>query len=265
MAFCTQCGSKLEEGATFCTSCGARQEEGAPVETSVAIEVEEPVEAKEPEPPAEPVAKAAAPQMAQVAAPAASEAAQAMEAQPKSASAAAAAPDSPSEQKKPPTALIAGIVAAVAVVVACVCIFLLISQDKPVPSSEQAPVDTAEVVEVEAISSASSASDAAGNVEAVDILAGDYVLPDSATHAYSVAELAGLSDYELFVARNEIFARHGRKFQREELQQHFGSKSWYHPTISPEAFSDSVLNATEKKNIETIKSIEESHGSPYLA
>ena len=24
MAFCTQCGAKLEEGAKFCTSCGAR-------------------------------------------------------------------------------------------------------------------------------------------------------------------------------------------------------------------------------------------------
>ena len=90
------------------------------------------------------------------------------------------------------------------------------------------------------------------------------MLPDSSTRLYSASELTGLSDYELFIARNEIFARHGRSFQKEELRQHFGSKPWYDATISPSDFSDSVLSSTEKKNIETIKGIEEARHSVYL-
>lgn len=97
-----------------------------------------------------------------------------------------------------------------------------------------------------------------------DVLLDDYVLPDSSTRLYSASELTGLSDYELFIARNEIFARHGRSFQKEELRQHFGSKPWYDATISPSDFSDSVLSSTEKKNIETIKGIEEARHSVYL-
>ncbi len=92
----------------------------------------------------------------------------------------------------------------------------------------------------------------------------DYVLPDSSTRSLSSSELQDMSDYELFVARNEIFARHGRIFQKQELREHFGSKSWYHGTVSPEAFSDSMLSDMERKNIETIKAIEQSRNSQYL-
>lgn len=97
-----------------------------------------------------------------------------------------------------------------------------------------------------------------------DLLEADYVLPDSATRLLSSAELQDMSDYELFVARNEIFARHGRTFQKQELKDHFGSKSWYHGTVSPEAFSDATLSDVERKNIETIKAIEQSRNSQYL-
>ena len=74
-----------------------------------------------------------------------------------------------------------------------------------------------------------------------------------------------MSNYELYIARNEIFARHGRMFNNGDLQTYFGSKSWYHPSIAPEDFSDSLLNSTEKANIETMSKIENARGSSYVS
>ena len=41
------------------------------------------------------------------------------------------------------------------------------------------------------------------------------------------ADLAGLSLAELRIARNEIYARHGRQFKDPLLNQWFYSKAWY--------------------------------------
>ncbi|WP_462134082.1 YARHG domain-containing protein [Slackia piriformis] len=73
-----------------------------------------------------------------------------------------------------------------------------------------------------------------------------------------------LSDYELYIARNEIFARHGRTFANDDLANHFAQQSWYEPTVSPEAFDEDALNAVEKKNALTIRSVEERRGFAYL-
>lgn len=99
-----------------------------------------------------------------------------------------------------------------------------------------------------------------------DAQADDYVLPDSSTRYYSKDELKELSDRELFYARNEIFARHGRGFNNEELQEYFDGKSWYTKHYSPEEFDalPEVLNKYEKKNTDTMLSIEKSRNSPYL-
>lgn len=91
-----------------------------------------------------------------------------------------------------------------------------------------------------------------------------YVLPESSSRTYSNAELEEMSDYELYLARNEIFARHGRIFKNSDLQEYFGSKSWYDPRYTPEEFSESMLNANEKANIERMTKIEQDRNSPYI-
>lgn len=96
---------------------------------------------------------------------------------------------------------------------------------------------------------------------------GTYVLPDSATHAYSERELADYTDWELYVARNEVYARHGRRFRNEDLQGYFDRQPWYEPELSPDEFdarADSLLNSVERKNVDTILSVETSRGSEYL-
>lgn len=94
---------------------------------------------------------------------------------------------------------------------------------------------------------------------------GSYVLPDSSTRLYSASELQGLSNWDLYIARNEIYARHGRTFQKDDLQSYFNSQSWYTPLYSPEQFDSlGLLNSTEQQNASTILSIEQSRGSEYL-
>lgn len=86
--------------------------------------------------------------------------------------------------------------------------------------------------------------------------AGDYILPNSSTMYLSRSDLYGLSDEQLRLARNEIYARHGRKFKTKEIQDYFNSKSWYVGTIESNAFKDSYLNIYEKENIRLIQSME---------
>ena len=50
-----------------------------------------------------------------------------------------------------------------------------------------------------------------------------YILPESNTRLYSTAELSILTASELRIARNEIYARHGRRFASADLQAYFDS------------------------------------------
>lgn len=84
----------------------------------------------------------------------------------------------------------------------------------------------------------------------------DYILPNSSTTYLTRADLAGLSQEQLRLARNEIYARHGRKFKTKEIQEYFNGKSWYTGTIESNAFKDEYLNSYEKENIKLIQSLE---------
>ena len=71
------------------------------------------------------------------------------------------------------------------------------------------------------------------------------------------ADLVGFSNDELRKARNEIAARHGRKFKDEELQAYFDAQSWYNGTIEADDFNKIVkLTEIEEKNMEFIKAHE---------
>lgn len=89
----------------------------------------------------------------------------------------------------------------------------------------------------------------------------DYVLPYSSEHYCNIRELSDLNLEQLKIARNEIYARHGRRFQDEELQAYFDSCGWYVGTIAPEDFNqEKVFNEYEKENVLRIKEYEEQLG-----
>ena len=69
----------------------------------------------------------------------------------------------------------------------------------------------------------------------------------------SAQMLHGLSLNELRLLRNEVYARHGRQFSAEWLQQYFWGQPWYQPDAS---FKDEELTGPDKQNVETIVAYE---------
>lgn len=62
------------------------------------------------------------------------------------------------------------------------------------------------------------------------------------------------------LARNAIFAKSGRKFNDDSLQAYYEQFDWYHPTVSPDDFSNSMLNDIQSYNLDLIIAYEESRG-----
>ena len=106
------------------------------------------------------------------------------------------------------------------------------------------------------------------NVSAYDNRANsqDYVLADSDARYYSTSELEQLSLWELYLARNEVFARYGRGFKNQDLVDYFATRRWYQQRYTPAEFEamPSPLNDYERKNTEAMLAIEQQRNSPYL-
>lgn len=90
----------------------------------------------------------------------------------------------------------------------------------------------------------------------------DYILDFSSQRTVTEQDLVGLSLAELRIARNEIFARHGRQFKDSMLNQWFYSKAWYlniGSKYAPDSFdvlSPSPLSKLEIDNANYIKDYE---------
>lgn len=95
---------------------------------------------------------------------------------------------------------------------------------------------------------------------APDAAVSQYILEGSDVRYISESELTGMTEEELRYARNEIYARHGRRFDDAGLQSYFDSKDWYNGTISPEDFDATSLSEVEKVNLETIVAYESAQG-----
>lgn len=87
-----------------------------------------------------------------------------------------------------------------------------------------------------------------------------YFLMGSDSRYLDESELYGFTADDCRIARNEIYARHGRKFNSADLQDYFNAQGWYVPTIEADAFSDSMLNDYERANINLIVAYEKAQG-----
>lgn len=90
-----------------------------------------------------------------------------------------------------------------------------------------------------------------------------YIIPYSNTRYLTDSDLDHLSEWDLKLARNEIYARHGRRFKDPDLQNYFDKQSWYNGIYDPDDFDKnhaSELTALEKKNAEFILAYEIKHG-----
>ena len=91
------------------------------------------------------------------------------------------------------------------------------------------------------------------DISEIEELDGDYIIENSSRELLTEDDIKDLSLKELNYAKNEIYARHGRKFASKELQDYFNSKDWYSGTIEPEDFSDYSLNDVELANAKLLK------------
>ncbi len=90
--------------------------------------------------------------------------------------------------------------------------------------------------------------------DAGDTMKTPYILiENSSTEYLSDSDIYWMTPQQLRYAKNEIYARHGRKFKDAELQAWFDAQEWYDGTIAPEAFDDNVLSEIEKKNIQVLQ------------
>ena len=86
--------------------------------------------------------------------------------------------------------------------------------------------------------------------------AGGYILPDSATRRLTQVDVADLTWEQCCLARNEIYARHGRIFQTKQIAAYFEAQSWYHGTVPGASFDNNMLSPIEHANADFLTSYE---------
>ncbi len=85
----------------------------------------------------------------------------------------------------------------------------------------------------------------------------DYIIPQSGTKLLTNDDIKNLSKEQLALARNEIYARHGRKFQMAEFKNYFSKKSWYKENPNYNYDNEgSNLNEIESQNVAFLLSAE---------
>ncbi|HEX8437564.1 YARHG domain-containing protein [Archangium sp.] len=82
-------------------------------------------------------------------------------------------------------------------------------------------------------------------------------ISNSLDEVLKVKDLRLLSLRDLRFLRNTIYARRGRPFKSELLQQHFAHMPWYQ---ADKAYSDARLTKTDKRNIDLIRAVEKEFG-----
>ncbi len=89
--------------------------------------------------------------------------------------------------------------------------------------------------------------------------ASGYLLP-SDSRAITEEDLAGMDRETVSLARNEIFARHGRVFKTASIQSYFDSQSWYTPDPDFDENAPGALSALEKENLSFLVAYETQKG-----
>lgn len=95
---------------------------------------------------------------------------------------------------------------------------------------------------------------------AEEITESEYILENSDIEYLTKSDLAGFTAEQCRLARNELYARHGRLFDDEALQNYFEQRSWYRGRIAGEDFQESMLSEVEMANRDLIVEYEKEMG-----
>ena len=91
----------------------------------------------------------------------------------------------------------------------------------------------------------------------------DFVLIDSDVTLTNEEELDTLENWQIRVARNEIFARIGRIFESQDMKEYFDNQEWYEgiiPAATFDAKRDEYMNSIELENMNIITKYEKDYG-----
>ena len=83
----------------------------------------------------------------------------------------------------------------------------------------------------------------------------DYIFPDSSDKEISKPDIENLSNEDLRIAINEIYARHGYTFpNNEEMRNYFQGQDWYEADPDMDDQKKVKMSKTEKKNLDKMAS-----------
>ena len=281
--FCTKCGNELPVNAKFCTKCGTKVEAfqpGAiqpnPVPQRASVPQQAPTQQQTPVRQASPAPQPQQKKNEKVT-------------KTKNSEKISNKNKNETEKKSGSGAMVYLLIGAAVLIIILIAIIVLLFikgnqpakqddiTDKPVVTTEQ-PTETETSTEQtdrkdvtgqqeasEKTSEVINKEDTTGNEDmgtdgAVGEEDAEYILPESASRLLTEADLANLTQEDLRIARNEIYARHGRKFLDEGLQGYFNGKSWYNGTIEPDDFKEDMLSEIERTNEDTIVNYETKMG-----
>lgn len=133
------------------------------------------------------------------------------------------------------------------------------TEDVPTPGVED-PVDTTPVA-AETTPTESSEAPTETTAPVVEEMTPLMYWIENCDKKYLTAEdLVGFDAQMCVYARNACYAKSGRMFNSTELQNYFAQFDWYHPTVSPNNFTNSMLNSYQVANINLILEYERAHG-----
>lgn len=84
-------------------------------------------------------------------------------------------------------------------------------------------------------------------------------VPAYTKKALGIGYLSRFSNHALYIARNEVYARHGLNYATAELKAYYSSTAWYKPSTSKV-----TLSKVETKNALLMLAIERNRKSPYV-
>lgn len=282
--FCIWCGAPIDDDCQFCPQCGGGQAPGSPPpnRSQAAPTPSAPPQAQQPSAPQPSPVPQAQPEPPQPTAPQQTRSPVPPQAPPpqpprQPVPPQTPPPQQPTRQAPPPgggrsKGPLLGVLIAVICILAVVIVVLVLkltgalgdggSQDPaqtpevstssvqlPEDSAGQPPSDAPTSVPVPSPSPSPTPTPTPTPSPSPEL---SYILPDSDKRYLTQSDLEGLTDEELRIARNEIYARHGRLFNDQELQAYFDQQPWYKGTIPAEEFTQDMLNDYEVQNASLI-------------
>ena len=81
-------------------------------------------------------------------------------------------------------------------------------------------------------------------------------LYDTDKKYYQISDFDGVPPLIIYLAKNEIYARHGYIFKDTDLNNYFLSQLWYLPEVDSNAFDTAVFNEYETANLQLLAQLD---------